>query len=297
MTNAPETAEFPDPALPRDPAEYSLRRRGFGATFWAMIALSVLSVLSGVAIAHFGPRLFPLHKTADAPAATSETPVPPSAPVAPPPAPAPSPAAAVAAPSSPEVAALGARIDRLQAGQRRIADASAEALAAADLSEAAQASLPFADHLASLDRLLPDSPDLRALRALAQTGAPSRAALAAQFAGVADRAAVAAHAPPAGSSLLVRAAHALAGIFTVRRVDQTSGDGPDAVLARAQRHADDGDIEGALKELNALPPGGAKILAGWRGQAERRAEIDRIVAAIRSGAVRDLADAERGPAS
>jgi len=197
---------------------------------------------------------------------------------------------ASAAPVPAALGALAARVDKLQADQRRVAQASAEALAAADVSEAAQGSLAFADQLSRLDRLLPDSPDLRTLRALAQTGAPSRAALAREFAPLADRAAVASRTPPDGASVLARAAHVFAAIFTLRRIDRLSGTDPDAVLARAQRHVDDGDIEGAQKELAALPPAGQQALLAWRAQALRRIEIDRLVADIRAGAVRELAE-------
>ena len=89
--------------------------------------------------------------------------------------------------------------------------------------------------------------------------------------------------------MLARAAHVLAAIFTLRRIDRISGNDPDAVLARAQRRADDGDIEGALRELAALPPAGQPPLAAWKARALRRAEIDRVVANIRAGAVSDLA--------
>ncbi len=142
--------------------------------------------------------------------------------------------------------------------------------------------------MAGIDRLLPDSADLRDLRQLAATGAPSRPALAAELAGLADRAAVAARAPAAGAGLLAHLTHALAAVFTLRRVDRVTGGDPDAVLARAQQHANDGDIEGALKSLDALPRGGQTALADWRLQAQRRIAIDRHVAALRTAALRDL---------
>jgi len=299
MTSAPDSGEIADPALPGDPAGYAPSRRpGFGAAFWTAIIIGFVLILAGAIIGFFGARLFPLHPAAQA-AASSAPPIPPdlaavlAAGLPTPASPARSGAEATAQ-SPAELAVLGARVDRLQADQRRMAEASAEALAAADLSDAAQGSLPFADPLSRLDRLLPDSPELRTLRVLAQTGAPSRAALAGEFGGLADRAAVAARTPPPGSGVLVRAGHALSAIFTVRRIDQVTGDGPDAVLARAQRRVDDGDIEGAQKELAALPPAGQQALLAWRGRALRRTEIDRLVAAIRAGAVRDLAEVSQG---
>jgi len=54
----------PDPddiTLPRDPHDYSLRRRSFGLAFWAAMVFCLLCVLAGVAIDHYGPKLFPPH--------------------------------------------------------------------------------------------------------------------------------------------------------------------------------------------------------------------------------------------
>ena len=300
MTSAPDAGDVSDPTLPRDPADYGPPRRPvMSAAFWAAIVIGLVLIGAGAIIGFFGARMFPVHPAAQAQtqAAGESAPAPsPPSPIELPGGGAAIPAAppgviAGTAPSAAELTALAARVDRLQSDQRRVTQASAEALAAADLSEAAQGSLPFADALSRLDRLLPDTPNLRTLRALAQAGAPSRAALAAEFTGLADRAAVASRAPPPGSSVLARVAHALSAIFTLRRIDRVTGTGPDAVLARAQRRADDGGIEGALKELAALPPAGQQVLAGWRSRALRRAEIDRITADIRAGAVRDLAAA------
>ncbi len=285
MTNAPDPADSADIGLPRDPADYSLRRRGFGLAFWLMIGFGLLCVLAGVVVSRYGPVLFPLKAGGStAPAVTSSPPaasLPPATPVTPWPRP------AAAAPTA-EVRALSGRLSQLEADQHRAARAAAEALAAADLSEAAQSSQAFEDQLVMVDRLLPDSAGLRALRPLAATGAPSRPALAAELAGLADRAAVAARAPAPDAGFLAQAAHALASVFTVRRVDRVNGNSPDAILARAQQHANDGDVDGALKAIDGLPAGGQAVLADWRVKAQRRIAIDRRIAALRTAALRDL---------
>jgi hypothetical protein len=67
------------------------------------------------------------------------------------------------------------------------------------------------------------------------------------------------------------------------------------VLARAGRALDDGDVAVALKALDALPPAAREALAPWRAGAERRAEIDRQLAALRLRASQDLA--QPGPAA
>jgi hypothetical protein len=296
MTDAPEPAELAAPDLPRDPAEYAAHRPRLPLSFWLMIAFGLVCVLAGVVIGRFGARLFPVKPAVEsaAPAQTSAA----ENAYAPPPALAATPSGAPilgpAAPSGPEpvaVAALNSRIDQLVHSQHRSASAAGAALAASELGEAAQSSRPFADQLAALDPILPDSSALRALRPLAAQQTPSRAALAADFAVEADHVAVASRAPPKGSGLLKRLMHTLTAVLTIRRVDKLTGNTPDAVLARAQRQVDDGDLEDALTTLNDLPSAGRDAIALWRARAARRVEIDRLIAAIRQGAAQELAEA------
>jgi len=77
-------------------------------------------------------------------------------------------------------------------------------------------------------------------------------------------------------------------IITIRRVNNTTGDGADAILTRAQHELEDGDLEAAVADLDKLPPPARAALSGWRDRAQRRLEIDRQVAAIRTAAMRDL---------
>ena len=288
------TPPFSDPtpadiAQPRDPGDYGLRRRGFGAAFWACIILCFLCALAGAGVARFGPALFPPRP--------SPRPTPAAVPVTPAPgAPAPAPAQALT-PTPAAAAAPSGELQRLENGQRRVTMAAGEALAAADLSEAAQGSRPFAADLTVDARLLPDGPDLQVLRGLAEVGAPSRAALAQSLSGLADRAAVASREPAPKAGLLSRLTHALDAVFTLRRVDRLTGDSPDAILNRAQQQADDGDLGGALHGLGGLPAPGQAVLAEWRARAERRVEIDRRIASLRAAAVRDMADLAAAGAS
>ena len=296
MTDAPEPAELAAPDLPRNPADYAAGRPRLPLSFWLIIAFGLICVLAGVAVGRFGARMFPVKPAAEsaAPAQTSAAESayapPPSMAATPSGAPL-TPAAAPAGPTPAAVSALNSRIDQLVQAQRRSASAAGAALAASELGEAAQSSRPFADQLAALDPILPDSSALRTLRPLAAQQTPSRAALAADFAVEADHVAVASRAPPKGSGLIKRLLHTLAAVLTIRRVDKLTGDTPDAVLARAQRQVDDGDLEDALTTLSDLPPAGRDAIAAWRSRAARRVEIDRLIAAIRQGAAQELAEA------
>ncbi|MGZ3375298.1 MAG: COG4223 family protein [Phenylobacterium sp.] len=287
-----------DPAeitQPKDPAAYRPKPL-LGATFWAMIVLMLLCVLAGVAIADFGPRLFgpkPAAKTTlDTPAPGETSPASAAAPtslasaVAPPPPPAP----------SADVGKLSARVATLESQQSHAAPAAAAALAASAVVEASQGTGPFADELSSLRAISPPSPELQALARLAQAGAPSRTALAATYPDYAARAASAARAPGSKAGLGERIVYELSRVVTLRRVGEPSGDGVDAVLARAERQVDDGDLDKGLRTLDRLPAGARDAMAPWRARAERRAEIDRNAEALRARALQTLAAQARGGA-
>jgi hypothetical protein len=287
MTFAADTS-VQEPSAPRDPAAYGRRRRGLGVTFWLTLVFGLACALGGAALAIYAPRLFPPAGTgAVAPLAAPPAPV-----SAAPPAPAPAPAAPLeAAPPSAAVAALQDRLVALELAQTRTADAAAAALAAAALVEASRSSRPFAAEFAAVEHLLPPSSETRTLRRLAAVGAPSRASLSADFEPAAARAATAARAPAEGARLIDQIAYALGSVISVRRVSLTTGDTPDAVLARAEQFVADGDLETALTTLDALPPASREAMASWRARAERRAEIDRTVAAVRAAAVANLSRA------
>jgi hypothetical protein len=291
MNAAPDPAEI---VAPSDPAIYARRRPLLGPGFWAMLALCIVCVILGALITRFGPTWFPIDRKAavgDIQATPSATPPGARLPVG-----SPTPVEAsppVAVTPAAEIDRLETRIVSLEAGQKGVLDAASAALAAAALAEAAQTSRPFGEELASLERVLPLSPDLRALSRLAQTGAPTRAGLAAEFEGLAGRAATAARNPGEEADLLARLRYALSSIVSIRQVSSTRGTTPDAKLARAQRLLDEGDVEAAIRSLDAIPDPARVVLASWLASAERRVEIDRHVAAIRADALAGLAQVSR----
>ena len=291
MMPPPSDAEI---TAPKDPAAYRPKPL-LGVTFWAMLVLMLLCVLAGVAIADFGPRLFgpkPAAKTtidtpaAGEPAVATVAPSAPAAPVA-----APQPAAPAA-----DVTKLSARVATLESQQSHASQAAAAALAASAVVEASQGTGPFADELSSLRAISPPSPELQALARLAQAGAPSRTALAASYPDAAARAASAARAPGGKAGIGERIVYELSRVVSLRRVGDPAGDGVDAVLARAERQVEDGDLDHALRTLDRLPPGARDAMAAWRARAERRAEIDRNAEALRARALQTLASQARGGA-
>ena len=278
-------------SAPRDPGSYSRRRAGLGVG--ALILFGIACVAGGYSLARFGPTLPDIYPDKPRAGATSEV-----APWAAEPPPVTAEEAPIAAPAPialPEPAgddATARRLDALEADRGKLASASASALAASALMQAAQGSRPFAPEVKALAELAP-SLDLRALQVDAERGAPSRAALAASFPDYAARAASAARAPGDGAGVLDRVGYALGRVVALRRVGEVPGDGPDAILARAERQIDDGDIVGALATLEALPADARDALGPWRDRAERRAKIDREIAAIRAQALQELSQLAR----
>ena len=286
MTLAPDTADIAAP----DPSDYGRSRKAAGAprAVWGLILFGMVCVVAGMGIAIYGARLLQ-GSWAELPAPVVST-----APLAPVVAPDPLPGAAPPPVSTAaDVSALQSRLAALETLQARIADASAAALTAANLSAAAEQSRSFAAEAAAAERALPQSADVRALRVLSIQGAPSRTALQASFAAPAARAVAARNDPGPGAGLPARLLHALNSVVSIRRADSTTGTGFDAVLARAEQQTAAGDLEGALKSLSALPPGSRAAFADWTEQAQRRAEVDRRVAAVRNTALADMALASR----
>lgn len=275
---------------PRDPAAYR-RPRLMGPGFWAMLALCMVCVAAGAGFAVFAPRLL-----ANRPMPSPLLDLAPVADSAPKPktAAAPAPLSTPAAPAAPvEGGGLDSRIAALEDRQERTAQAAATALAASALVQVSITSRPFTEELSVLEGLAPPSADLASLRRLAETGAPSRAALTTTFPDYASRAASASRAPGEGAGVLARAGYALSRIVTVRRVGDVQGTGADAVLARAEHQVEDGELDAALKTLDSLSPAARDAMAPWRARAERRAEIDRRVAAIRVQALEAVARLSR----
>ncbi len=281
MTVLPDPVELSSSLGPSEPG----RRPLLSGWFWLMLGFCALCLVASVAVVTLGPRM-----TAPRPApavALPPTPTPPAPLTYAPPAPAP-----VTTPVLPgaDAAALSAQIQHLESDETRLLNAAAGALAAASLSDVAAQPRPFADDLAVYARLLPASPDIIALTPLAQQGAPTRAALATELNDIAAKVSVAAHAPAKDASVLSRLAYLFSRVVSVRRIDLEGG-GSDAALARAERRAEEGDLEGAITVLDTLPAGARAALAPWREQAIRRIDIDRHIAGLRAQAVTDLAAA------
>ncbi len=268
------------------------RRSLLGLGFWVSMVFGLICIGLGIFIGVYGPQVFRQGGSSASPAASVIGAVLPPASGPSDSVRVPAEEVAVEAPrpavADAELFAINQRVGRLEADQHDQAAAAASALAASALQQAAQSSQPFDEDLKAVEPLLPANTDLRSLRRLAQIGAPTRSALASSFPEVAARAAVAARTPGKDSGPFAEALHVVASIVTIRRVDKVTGKGPDAVLARAERLLNDGELDATLKALDDLPKDAQRSMTQWRSGLERRAEIDRQIGALRASALKAL---------
>lgn len=192
---------------------------------------------------------------------------------------------------------LGARIDAL--GTARAAaskDAGADALRAVailQLRDAILAGRPFESELETARALTPNdtgagtsawSAALDALAPHAAAGVPALAALRASFPAVA-RAILAAPTSAASGDWVAGALRRISALVTVRPAGPVEGTEPGAIVARAEARLADGDLAGAVAELDALDGPPAAAAKPWRAQAAARLDAERALGELGRGAV------------
>ena len=78
----------------------------------------------------------------------------------------------------------------------------------------------------------------------------------------------------------------LRSLVTVRPVGgDVAGDSPEAHLARAEARLDEGDLAGAVSELEALEGPAAEAAAPWLAGARARVAADQAIEALRERAL------------
>lgn len=270
-------------ARPDDAADdaKTARRKRLGWTFWAGILFGLVCVFLGAVVGIWGSRIFP--PPLDPPPAVLPA-EPPSGPVG----------AADFDPAS-DTYALEQRLAQVEAEARVRGQAAAGALAVANLTQAAERSTPFDAQVGAYAGVLPNATEAETLRRLAAVGAPTRAELTAGFADAAARAAAAQRQAEAGEGMMARVRRLLASVISVRRVDRFTGPGTDAVLARAERAVGRGNLAGAVRELDTLPPAARAAAGPWRDGVSRRIAIETSLASLRGAALAGLRRSEGPP--
>ncbi len=174
------------------------------------------------------------------------------------------------------IAALDTRVsEQSDAISQARADAKAETAriatqgALAEINAALGTGEPYASAVSSLDAAsdagLPDG-----LTAPADAGVATLRELQAAFPDAARDALPAAIGATAGDGAIDRFGAFLRAQTNARSTSEREGDGPDAILSRAEARVNDGDLAAALDEIDALPPEGQEAMSDWVDRARTR---------------------------
>ncbi|HIJ62474.1 MAG TPA: hypothetical protein HPQ04_07255 [Rhodospirillaceae bacterium] len=132
-----------------------------------------------------------------------------------------------------------------------------------------------------------DSADLDALAAFAANGIPRRDVLLALVPTLAADCLRASVAPPEGD-LWQRSLNQLAGLFRLRRIDGKGSDAQ-AVVARAESQAKDGDLAKTASEISALDGEAGRLAAPWLANAKARVAADKALSQLSAAAAAESA--------
>jgi hypothetical protein len=156
------------------------------------------------------------------------------------------------------------------------AKSAASLLALANLRVAIDSGRPYATELASLRSLAPGIGNFGALPAFAEQGIPTLAELMTSFKTASDEAADAVPGPASeDESFFGSVLQSAKSMVKVRRIDgDATGDGPDAVLARAGAKLKQGDLVEAIQAVDGLQGAPRQALTSWIDAARARTSAE-----------------------
>lgn len=175
-----------------------------------------------------------------------------------------------------DLEALTARVAALEQRLREVQSTTAPdhavrlGLAAMELRLAVERGSPFAAELAVLSRLVDDPSALAPLKPTADTGVPAPAALAQTLSKLTPAMLKVAGPPGRDAGVLDRLQAGAERLVRIRRIEDTPGDDPATMIARAEVKAARGDIAGAVAEIDQLPDPVRAPAAGWIDTARAR---------------------------
>lgn len=183
-----------------------------------------------------------------------------------------------------DIATLKVLVDQLQS-RTSAAPPPGLTMAVLALTEAGNGSAAFLPEFEAIRAAAPDLPGLAALEPLARIGVPTRTQLDQRFATL----------QPAVDAMVLDAEseggiagwfrRLMASLVRVERADAAEGTGPKAALARAQQRMDEGDLAGALREVDTIVPMPDPVRT-WANGARARLELEARLAALRVAAQR-----------
>lgn len=172
------------------------------------------------------------------------------------------------------------------------------AIAFSGLRDAVVAGRPYATELTTMTALSPDSEELADLIEYEDTGIPTVSMLTEQFGPLRDKALAALSESEQG--LLGRLLGSAQSLVKVRRIgEDAEGDGPDAILARADAQLEAGKLQEAVMELEDLDGPPAALFAPWIDGALARLDaesaLQRLQDALLVSLVGGAGDPKPGP--
>ena len=177
-------------------------------------------------------------------------------------------------------AALEARVAKLENIEPSVTMRRAAAeIALANLVRASGEPAPFESELQTFRTLMPDAVEAGALAPIAAKGAPTLTTLAQSFPSMAAKA-LAAESSGKATSWLGRLWANIGNIIVVRRIGETQGADSESILARAGTRLNNGDLDGAVREMNALKGAARNSAQTWIGEAQARIAIARGTKAL-----------------
>ncbi|WP_375263597.1 COG4223 family protein [Palleronia sp.] len=127
----------------------------------------------------------------------------------------------------------------------------------------------YADEIGAL-REASDVTVPEGLAAPAEEGVPTLNGLRQSFPEAAREALSDSIAATAGEGVADRFGAFIRAQTGARSLDEQAGDGPDAILSRAEARLNEGDLQAALDEIATLPEAGQEALSGWTARARER---------------------------
>jgi hypothetical protein len=191
-----------------------------------------------------------------------------------------------------EVEGLGERLggaeNRLESLNDVRERAAALALVSAQLDEAMRRAEPFEGTLERLSALGGDAPEVQdavaRLEPVAASGVPRLEELRRELEAVGDEIVRRSRAPE-GDGVFDQAKRNLMGLVTVRSVGaDAEGSDADARVARAEARLADGDLAGAVAEIEGLEGPAAEAAAGWLERARARLAAEQALASLQEQA-------------
>lgn len=165
---------------------------------------------------------------------------------------------------------------------------AATELALINLIRASATTSPFVAELQALGALMPSAPEVALLAPIARRGAPSRAELSVRFSDMASQA-IAAENSVRSASWLGGLWNSMTNLIVVRRVGYRKGTDSQSILARSEALLKQGDLAGAIVQLNPLKGAALSASKFWLGDAQARLTIERCTAVLANRMTQELA--------